>query len=404
MENYAVVGRIGEGAHGIVLKARHIESGEYVALKKVPLRKIADGIRSTALREIKTLQFLDVSPYVVRLREVFPHSTGFVLVFDYMMTDLTEVIRSSEAPMNNSQIKSYLQMLLCGVEVMHENGIMHRDLKPANLLISSSGLLKIADFGLARLFQNTKERLYSHQVATRWYRAPELLYGAKKYSAAVDLWFVWLFFTYNQMKGRLDAFLASCSTILHCSRYVKWKINIMVQGENDIEQLWVVIKILGTPNETIWPELKDLPDYNKITFNACEPTPFEDVLPDASREAVDLIKQFLIYPPDERISATRALQHSYFTTDPLPAHHSQLPRPGPNRSGLTTSILHPQHIYDSCLSCPLESILASHEMLFDGAQLITSKGLISHSPKQCTSLRDPPNQVAHPLRDVDNEQ
>ncbi|TGZ60448.1 hypothetical protein CRM22_008523 [Opisthorchis felineus] len=378
MENYAVVGRIGEGAHGIVLKARHIESGEYVALKKVPLRKIANGIRSTALREIKTLQFLDISPYVVRLREVFPHSTGFVLVFDYMMTDLTEVIRSSEAPMNNSQIKSYLQMLLCGVEVMHENGIMHRDLKPANLLISSNGLLKIADFGLARLFQNTKERLYSHQVATRWYRAPELLYGAKKYSAAVDLWAI----------GCIFGELLNNSPLF--------------PGENDIEQLWVVIKILGTPNETIWPELKDLPDYNKITFNACEPTPFEDVLPDASREAVDLIKQFLIYSPDERISASRALQHSYFTTDPLPAHHSQLPRPGPNRSGLTTSILHPQHIYDSCLSCPLESILASHEMLFDGAQLIASKGLVSHSPKQCTSLSEPPNQVALPLRDVDN--
>ncbi|KAH9596098.1 Cyclin-dependent kinase 20, variant 2 [Schistosoma haematobium] len=107
-----------------------------------------------------------------------------------MVTDLSEVIRNSEPPLTEEQSKCYMLMILRGVEVMHANGIMHRDLKPANLLISSEGVLKIADFGLARVFENNNERLYSHQVATRWYRAPELLYGAKKYTNSVDLWYV----------------------------------------------------------------------------------------------------------------------------------------------------------------------------------------------------------------------
>jgi cell cycle related kinase len=107
-----------------------------------------------------------------------------------MLSDLSEVIRNVDKPLTEAQIKSYLLMLMKGVAHCHQNSIMHRDLKPANLLLSSSGHLKLADFGLARVFSNEKGRLYSHQVATRWYRAPELLYGAREYDAGVDLWAV----------------------------------------------------------------------------------------------------------------------------------------------------------------------------------------------------------------------
>ncbi|CAL8071958.1 unnamed protein product [Calicophoron daubneyi] len=374
MEQYNILGRIGEGAHGIVLKAKHIESGDLVALKKVPLRKLAEGIPNTALREIKALQSVESSPYVVRLREMFPHGTGFVLVFDYMHTDLSEVIRNSGSPLTDSQIKSYMVMILSGVEVMHRNGIMHRDLKPANLLISSTGLLKIADFGLARVFRNNSERLYSHQVATRWYRAPELLYGARKYTNSVDLWAVGCIF--GEMLNSSPLF----------------------PGENDIEQLWFVIRVLGTPKEDNWPELKDLPDYNKITFNLCEPTPFEEIFPDASSEAVDLIKQFLVYPPYGRISVGKALLHDYFTTEPLPAHSSELPHPNPHRTGFA-AMVHPQQAYESCLTASMGSLLVGHDLLREGALLsVFADGKRqSASPVPCAS----PTQIAVPLSNTD---
>nr|AAW27908.1 SJCHGC03672 protein [Schistosoma japonicum] len=228
---------------------------------------------------------------------------------------------------------------------MHSNGIMHRDLKPANLLISSKGVLKIADFGLARVFENNNERLYSHQVATRWYRAPELLYGAKKYTNSVDLWAI----------GCIFGELLNSSPLF--------------PGENDIEQLWFVVRVLGTPSEDVWPEVKELPDYNKISFNLCETIPFEEVLPDGSVEAINLIRKFLVYPPHQRITASEALKDPYFTTDPLPAQLSELPVVTPHRNILP----HSQNTYETCLTTPLDSILVNHELLKEGVKLLNDR-------------------------------
>ncbi|XP_073908638.1 cyclin-dependent kinase 20 isoform X6 [Castor canadensis] len=167
MDQYCILGRIGEGAHGIVFKAKHVETGEIVALKKVALRRLEEGVPNQALREIKALQEIEDNPYVVQLKAVFPHGAGFVLAFEFMLSDLAEVVRHAQRPLAPAQVKSYLQMLLKGVAFCHANNIVHRDLKPANLLISASGQLKIADFGLARVFFPDGSRLYTHQVATR---------------------------------------------------------------------------------------------------------------------------------------------------------------------------------------------------------------------------------------------
>lgn len=306
MEQYSILGRIGEGAHGIVFKAKHIETGETVALKKVALRRLEDGIPNQALREIKALQEIEDNEHVVQLKAMFPHGTGFVLVFDFMLSDLSEVIRNSERPLTPAQVKGYMMMLLKGVAFLHHNNIMHRDLKPANLLISSSGHLKIADFGLARLLSE-QERLYSHQVATRWYRAPELLYGARKYDEGVDLWAV----------GCIFGELLNSSPLF--------------PGENDIEQLCCVLRVLGTPTPETWPEMVDLPDYNKITFKQNPPIPLDQIVPDSSPQALHLLSNFLVYPSRGRSSAKQALLHPYLFTPPLPSHHSELPIP--QRSG-----------------------------------------------------------------------
>ena len=138
-----------------------------VALKKVPLKRLEDGISEATIREIRALQQLD-SIYIVKLYDVFPQGLGFVLVFEFMMSDLAEVIKDSENPLTIPDIKSYMLMLLKGVAHLHSHNIMHRDIKPANLLISSECRLKIADFGLSRVRQAGAggSRQYSHQVET----------------------------------------------------------------------------------------------------------------------------------------------------------------------------------------------------------------------------------------------
>ncbi|XP_059512470.1 cyclin-dependent kinase 20 isoform X2 [Myotis daubentonii] len=301
MDQYCILGRIGEGAHGIVFKAKHVE--------------------------------------VVQLKAVFPHGAGFVLAFEFMLSDLAEVVRHTQRPLAQAQVKSYLQMLLKGVSFCHANNIVHRDLKPANLLISASGQLKIADFGLARVFSPDGSRLYTHQVATRWYRAPELLYGARQYDQGVDLWAV----------GCILGELLNGSPLF--------------PGENDIEQLCCVLRILGTPSPQIWPEITELPDYNKISFEEQAPVPLGEVLPDASPQALDLLGQFLLYPPCQRIAASQALLHQYFFTAPLPAHPSELPIP--QRPGGLAPKAHPgpSNVHDFHVDQPLEELLLNPELI-----------------------------------------
>uniref|UniRef100_A0A8C5VZF3 Cyclin-dependent kinase 20 n=1 Tax=Microcebus murinus TaxID=30608 RepID=A0A8C5VZF3_MICMU len=328
MDQYCILGRIGEGAHGIVFKAKHVETGEIVALKKVALRRLEDGIPNQALREIKALQEIEDSPYVVQLKAVFPHGAGFVLAFEFMLSDLAEVVRHAQRPLAQAQVKSYLQMLLKGVAFCHANNIVHRDLKPANLLISSSGQLKIADFGLARVFSPDGSRLYTHQVATRDASGPSVQ------TLAV---------------GCIMGELLNGSPLF--------------PGENDIEQLCCVLRILGTPSPKVWPEITELPDYNKISFKEQAPVPLEEVLPDASPQALDLLGQFLLYPPHQRIAASQALLHQYFFTAPLPAHPSELPIP--QRPGGLAPKAHPgpPHVHDFHVDRPLEESLLNPELI-----------------------------------------
>lgn len=305
MDKYDIRGRIGEGAHGIVLLAKRIDTGKLVALKKVMIRRLEDGIPNTALREIKALQEIGEHPNVVTLRSVFAHGNGFVLVFDYMHSDLSEVLRTNV--LTGAQVKSYMVMLLRGVAYCHQMNIMHRDLKPANLLISEAGRLKIADFGLARVFgdQRAQQRQYSHQVATRWYRAPELLYGAREYDQGIDMW------------------AAGCTMAEMINN------SPLFPGENDIDQLGTVFRILGTPSVATWPALSTLPDYNKIQFDVMPAVPIEEVVVETSPSAIELLKRMLVYNSAERVSADEALLQPYFFTEPLPAHHSELPVPAP---------------------------------------------------------------------------
>ncbi len=331
MDNYNIIGKVGEGAHGVVFKSKHIQSGEIVALKRVSLKRVEEGIPNTVLREIKALKAIEDNENIVKLLDVFAQGTGFVLVFEYMLNDLSEVIRNDSQPLSEAQVKSYMKMLLNGVAFCHENSIMHRDLKPANLLISSSGHLKIADFGLARVFDKIEtDRLYTAQVATRWYRAPELLYCARKYDEGVDLWAVGCIFGELLNKSPLFA------------------------GESDIEQLYLVTRALGTPNEETWPSLTELPDYNKIQFPNLEPLPFDELVPDACNEAISLLQCFLVYQSKKRLSAKNGLYHPYFYIQPLPCHHMDLPIP--NRSKKS-------HTYEFELDKPIQNSIIDPELI-----------------------------------------
>lgn len=227
---YEKIDFLGEGQFATVYKARDIKTDIIVAVKKIKLGsrlEAQDGINRTALREIKLLQELS-HENLIGLLDVFGQKSNVSLVFDFMDTDLEIIVRDNNIVLTPANVKAYTIMTLKGLEYLHQNWILHRDLKPNNLLVNREGILKIGDFGLAKAF-GSPTRINTHHVVTRWYRSPELLFGANQYSTGVDIWAV----------GCILAELLLRVPFL--------------PGESDLDQLSKIFQVFGTPTEDDWP-------------------------------------------------------------------------------------------------------------------------------------------------------
>lgn len=304
---YKLLDQVGEGSFGVVMRAQESESGEIVALKRLRLKKIEDGLSIAHVRELQTLRSTN-HKNLLPIRNFFPAGASLILVSPCASTDLASLSSTFSFSKHPVLIKSILKSLLGALDSLHSSSIIHRDLKPANLLLSPTGRLWLADFGLARLMPQMPQReegndepeppQMSGQVATRWYRAPELLYGARAYTSAIDLWSAGAIFGELLAGGPL------------------------FPGEHDIDQLSRVLSIRGTPTTDQWPELGSLPDYGKICFDDKDPVPLSSLLPGVDPMAIDLLDQLLSMNPAHRPSASQALTHDYFFTPPLPISDS----------------------------------------------------------------------------------
>ena len=178
IEKYEKIDKIGEGTYGVVFKAKDTSTGELYALKKIRLESEDEGIPSTAIREIALLKELQ-HPNIVKLHDVIHTDKKLTLVFEYLDQDLKKLLDlSGPEGLDMQTVKSFLKQLLKGIAHCHKNRVLHRDLKPQNLLINREGVLKLADFGLARAF-GIPVKNYTHEVVTLWYRAPDILMGSK---------------------------------------------------------------------------------------------------------------------------------------------------------------------------------------------------------------------------------
>jgi len=301
---YEKIDFLGEGQFATVYKARDKLSVEerIVAVKKIKLGSRAeakDGINRTALREIKLLQELK-HKNIIELVDVFGHKSNVSIVMDFMDTDLEIIIKDPSIVLTPANIKSYILQTLLGLEYLHMNWILHRDLKPNNLLVDCKGCLKLGDFGLAKYF-GSPNRIYTHMVVTRWYRAPELLFGAKNYGVGVDVWAVGCILA--ELLLRVP-FLA---------------------GETDLDQLAKIFLALGTPTEESWPGLTSLPDF--IQFKHHPGTPLRDIFTAASNDLLELLGNLVTLCPLKRIDTTAALKSSYFSSKPAPSSGVNLPMP-----------------------------------------------------------------------------
>lgn len=306
MENkqnrYEKIEFLGEGQFATVYKAKDIETDRIVAVKKIKLgsrEEAQDGINRTALREIKLLQELD-HENLIGLLDVFGHMSNVSLVFDFMDTDLEVIIKDNTIILTTPNIKSYILQTLKGLEYLHINWILHRDLKPNNLLVDSNGVLKIGDFGLAKMF-GSPNRINTHQVVTRWYRAPELLFGAKQYGTCIDIWAVGCILA--ELLLRVPLF----------------------PGESDLDQLTKIFGVFGNPTEENWPGVKALSDF--IEFKTFPSIPLKSIFTAAGDDLLQLIESMLVLNPIARKSCTECLKMPFFSNKPAPTVGPKLPLP-----------------------------------------------------------------------------
>ncbi|KAL6659556.1 hypothetical protein ACP70R_003596 [Stipagrostis hirtigluma subsp. patula] len=306
-ESFEKLDKIGQGTYSSVYRARDLENGKIVALKKVRFANMdPESVRFMA-REIHILRRLD-HPNVVKLEGLVTScmSSSLYLVFEYMEHDLAGLASTPGLKFTEPQIKCYMQQLLSGLDHCHNRGVLHRDIKGANLLLDNNGILKIADFGLATFFNPNQKQHLTSRVVTLWYRPPELLLGATNYGAAVDLW----------SAGCILAELLSGKPIM--------------PGRTEVEQLHKIFKLCGSPSEEFWANLK----LSRATifkpqhpYRRC----VNDVYKDFPPTALTLLDRLLAVEPGNRGTAASALESEFFTTKPFACDPSSLPKYPPSK-------------------------------------------------------------------------
>ncbi|KAJ3553208.1 hypothetical protein NM688_g3741 [Phlebia brevispora] len=290
-ELYEILSQVGEGTFGKVYKARNTGNGRYVALKRIRMEAERDGFPVTAMREIKLLQSLR-HDNIVRLYEMMVSNGSVYMVFEYMDHDLTGILSQTQFSFTPAHLKSLCRQMLAGLAYLHHKGVIHRDIKGSNILINNRGELKLGDFGLARFYQKRRRSDYTNRVITLWYRPPELLFGTTVYGPEVDMW------------------SAGCIML---ELFTKKPV---FQGNDEIHQLDVIYRIIGTPTLERWPDVTNLPWYELIKPKDVIPNHFRELFQKwLSPAGLDLAEQLLAYDPAKRATAAQALEAPYFTQE-----------------------------------------------------------------------------------------
>lgn len=299
--DFIKLNRVGEGTYGVVYRAKDTEDDSIVALKRIRMEKDKEGLPICSLREINLLLSLQHRNIVVLHSVAVGRPLEYVfLVMEYCEHDLASLVDNMTTPFTEAHIKCLLLQLLEGVHYLHQNFVIHRDLKLSNLLLKHNGTLKIADFGLAR--RNGKpDQALTPVVVTLWYRCPELLLGSRIHTSAIDIWAV------------------------ACVMAELLLYQPIMPGKSEIQQMQLIIDLLGSPNEKIWPAYVDLPLAKKFSFKHQPYNNIKQKFLWLSSSGISLLNNMFMFDPSKRISAIDCLNCSYFKDKPLPVNKSIIP-------------------------------------------------------------------------------
>lgn len=294
---YRVEKVIGEGAYGVVVAALDTRTGDRVAVKRIKRVLDSAAMATRILRELKFLRHLSRHENVISVRDVLipgerDRFNDVFVVFELMPTDLGRLLRSKTL-LTEQHTKFFLFQLLRAVRFLHQARVFHRDLNPNNILVNADCQLRVCDFGLARAaFQSSDDHVFwTDYVATRWYRAPELILAhSATYSTAIDMWSVGCIFAEMLGKGKP-----------------------LFPGTNAYDQFARIVNVTGRPSPDVVASLNNPSAAEYInSLPAAPTTSLTAVYPSATPQAIELLHRLLAFNPSDRITAEQALALPYF--------------------------------------------------------------------------------------------
>ncbi|CAD8208340.1 unnamed protein product [Paramecium pentaurelia] len=288
MKKFKELKKTGDGTFGVVIKAEDTQTHDLVAIKKMK-QKYHNFDECTNLREVKALLKLQNHPNIVKLKEIFLDNDTLCLVFEFVEKSIYQMYTQQKEMgkiISEDQIKSIIYQVANGLSYMHKHGYFHRDLKPENMLLTNNGIVKIIDLGCAREIRSRPP--YTDYIATRWYRAPEILLKQANYNSPVDIF------------------------ALGCIMAELFLNRPLFQGNSELEQFNKILSTLGTFTQQEWPEGCRLVSQMGLALAQFQPLQLQQLIPNASTEAINLLTQMIRWDPNKRITAAQMLTHPFF--------------------------------------------------------------------------------------------
>ena len=284
MNNFVVLEQICQTQFSTILRCKNKTTKDIVVLKEISQKKTEDAPNKQVLRELLVLMNF-THPHIVKYNSVFVHHSNIVIEMEFCTSSLSNVIKQISKPFHVAQTKKMIRSIALGLKYLHDHDIIHRDIKPGNIFIDENCIVKLGDFGSSRIITNYNNGNLTPLVGTKWYKAPEIIFGNKIYDKTADIW------SFGCLMAEL------------------FLLEPLFPGATDFEMINLIFGFLGfskEDEEVLKPKLK-------INYKVIKDSIFESTFDTADKDSIDLMKKMLCANPKKRINIDEVLLHPYLS-------------------------------------------------------------------------------------------